>query len=171
VILASVPFSTVPSLDRYMLPLIPPLLLATAPALRPSSTSLRAAFIAIALFAIAGVGMTRDWLTFQGAVWQTAHQAIASGVPITSLDGGAGWSGYHLYQYSRENGLHNTNPNAPSWIQLWDLATDRCIIVATTPHSGMEMLARTPYDQWFGADGSLYLLSRCEPFESAAGLA
>ena len=39
--------------------------------------------IALALFAVAG---TRDYLVFMRAVWATAEQAVARGVPLDRLD-------------------------------------------------------------------------------------
>ena len=173
VISASVTFSSVPSLDRYMFPPMPPLLLLTA-------SAIPILFINLAPGSLRGGSRVCDCggcMTETGSPFRArcgkrrTRQSLVASLS-SSIDGGAGWSGYHLYEYSRENGLHNPNPDAPGWIQLYDLATDRCVIVATTPYSGTEVLpryfgtevmAKTPYNQWLGRDGHVYLLGRCDP--------
>src|SRR5215207_8847816 len=93
------------SVDRYLLPMVPfgiALLLWASrdvPLVRPLG------WLAVAAYALFSIVATRDFLVFQDATWAMARTAIEAGVPLTQLDGGASWDGYHLYEYSLANGI------------------------------------------------------------------
>jgi len=152
--------SWIVSVDRYLLPLLPLALALGLWALRGVRLSLGAGWTVVALFGLLSVAGTRDFLVFQGATWDLARWATAQGVPLTRLDGGASWDGYHLYEYSLERGITDA-PGAPWWIDLFAPAVDSSWVVASAPQPGYDVAAILDYSSWLNDDPTmLYLLRR-----------
>lgn len=121
-----------PSLDRYLLPLLPFILVLLLWALRDVQIATRVAWGCAAVLILCSVAGTRDMLVFHTAVWELAREANARGIPNTKLDAGAAWDGYHLYEYSRANNS-TTKISAPWWIGLFAPASDATYIIAGRP--------------------------------------
>jgi 4-amino-4-deoxy-L-arabinose transferase-like glycosyltransferase len=153
-----------PSLDRYLLPLLPLAIMLALWALRETRIAIPAAWalaLAMALFSIVG---TRDFLTFHTAVWDLARQMRAEGVPLTKLDAGAAWDGYHLYEYSIANDIHTTAP-LPWWLGLFAPANTAEYIIAGAPRDDFSELyapiRRVEYSTWLNPEPTyLYVLRR-----------
>lgn len=153
-----------PSLDRYLLPLLPLvlwLLLWAVRQIRWQTAIAWALTLVMAFFSIAG---TRDFLTFHMAIWNLAQQVVDEGVPLTKLDAGAAWDGYHLYEYSIANDIHTTAP-LPWWIGLFAPADTCEYIIAGQPADDFSDLygpiRRVEYSTWLNGNPTyLYLLRR-----------
>ncbi len=78
-----------PSLDRYLLPLLPLALVAVVWAVRNVQVHLPLAWYVTAVLAVFAVAGTRDNIAFHQANWDLAQDAIDSGIPLTRLDAGA----------------------------------------------------------------------------------
>ena len=153
-----------PSLDRYLLPLLPLAVILLLWAIREVRVILPAAWIlalGMAIFSIVG---TRDFLVFHTAVWDLARQLNREGVPNTMIDAGAGWDGYQLYDYSVANNI-TTSVAAPWWIGLFAPADTADYIIAGAPRDDFsdryKPIARVEYSAWLNpAPTYLYILRR-----------
>jgi hypothetical protein len=120
-----------------------------------------AAWVAVAVMAAFSVLGTRDFLTFQAAVWQMAREANEAGISNTQLDAGAAWTGQHLWGYSYANDIEVRTPNGPWWTSLYGPATDSTYVVSTVPISGYEVVNEVHYSSWMvRAPTPLYLSRR-----------
>jgi hypothetical protein len=150
-----------PTLDRYLLPLLPfaiCLLLWAVRDLRFSMVIATAVVGAFALFAVAG---TRDSLVYLNAIWRTAERANALGVDNTRLDAGAAWDGVHLYEYSRDNNIQVRSPGGAWWLYVFAPATDSSYVVAGDLLPNHVEVLRTEYSSWLQPEPVyLYLLRR-----------
>jgi hypothetical protein len=80
--------------DRYLLCLLPgALALATwMPITRPHRVASAAAFL---LLGLASFGLAHDWLAWNSARWELGRRALSRGIPITDIEGGFEWDGWH----------------------------------------------------------------------------
>ncbi len=153
-----------PSLDRYLLPLLPLAVILVLWAIREIRVVLPAAWIlalGMAVFSIIG---TRDFLVFHTAVWDLARQLNNEGVPNTLIDAGAGWDGYHLYEYSVENNI-TTSVAVPWWIGLFAPADTADYIIAGAPRDDFsdryQPIGKIEYSTWLNPEPTyLYILRR-----------
>lgn len=153
-----------PSLDRYLLTLLPLALLLTLWALRGVRVAIPVAWVLAAGMAVFSIVGTRDFLTFHTAVWDLARTTTAQGVALTQLDAGAAWDGYHLYEYSIANNIHTSAP-LPWWIGLFAPADTCEYIIAGAPRDDFSDLyapiKRVEYSTWLNPTPTyLYLLRR-----------
>jgi hypothetical protein len=150
-----------PSLDRYLLPLLPLAVVLTLWALGPVRLSLPLAWtltIAIALFSVAG---TRDMMVRQEAVWKLADETVASGVPLFKVDGGAAWSGYRLFEYSVTTPIAPPPGDSPWWVWVFAMAVDGTYVVGGRPLPGYDVVRTVPFSSWLEPEPAhLYLLKR-----------
>lgn len=153
-----------PSLDRYLLPLLPLAVILLLWAIREVRVILPAAWIlalGMAIFSIVG---TRDFLVFHTAVWDLARQLNREGVPNTMIDAGAGWDGYQLYDYSVANNI-TTSVAAPWWIGLFAPADTADYIIAGAPRDDFsdryQSIGQIEYSTWLNPEPTyLYILRR-----------
>jgi hypothetical protein len=157
----SVPFRDVPTLDRYMLPLLAPGVALAVWATRPRRVALGLAWAVTTAMAAVGVLGVRDWLHLERAGWQMADGLVASGVDVTRVDAGGGWDGYHMYDLARAAGLHASHlPGEPGYVALWDLPTDPEWVVTATPIGGYGVAAERTVPMVLSPDAHLYLMHR-----------
>lgn len=153
-----------PSLDRYLLPLLPLTLILVFWAIREVRAAIPVAWmltLSMAIFSIIG---TRDFLVFHAAVWGLANQLTAEGVKARQIDAGAGWDGYHLYDYSVAHGI-TTSVAAPWWIGLFAPADTADYIVAGAPRDDFSEkyapIRQVEYSSWLNPEPTyLYILRR-----------
>lgn len=151
------------SLDRYLLPLVPIVIVLLLWSLRGSSLHLPTAWILTALIAAFSIIGTRDFFTFQEATWDMAAFAVDAGVPITELDAGASWDGYYLYDYSIENDIEQQTLGGPWWTELFGPATNSNYVVATRALPGYDVIAGKPYSSWLEDEPqTMYLLREAD---------
>jgi hypothetical protein len=150
------------SVDRYLEPLAPIVIALALWGLRDTPLSLTAGWVVAGLLALFSIAGTRDYLVYMGGVWTLAEQAVAAGVPINRLDGGASWDGYYLYEYSLTHPLPSPPPRGrPWWISLFAPATDAAYVVAGAPLAGEDVVMERSYTPWLdGRPTDLYLLHR-----------
>jgi hypothetical protein len=149
-----------PSLDRYLLPLLPLTLALGLWAVRdlPFSRLLAGGVtVSLAAFAVAG---TRDNLVFHETTWELARYANAQGVPNLRLDAGASWDGYYLGEYSLETVGVGPQPDPRWWLSLFAPAIDPQYVITTAPVSGYTVVREQPYELWLDAGARLFLLRR-----------
>ncbi len=149
-----------PSLDRYLLPLLPLALALGLWAVHdlPFSRPLAGAVtVALAAFAVAG---TRDNIVFHETTWELARYANAQGVPNLKLDAGASWDGYYLGEYSLETVGVGQRPDERWWISLFAPAIDAQYVISAAPLNGYTVVREQPYRLWLDADAKLFLLRR-----------
>lgn len=148
------------SVDRYLIPMIPFAIALLLWSLRDRRLWLPLGWIAIAGFAIFSTASTRDFLVFQEATWAFAQETVDSGVPLTQLDAGSSWDGYHLYEYGESRGIQQQTKGGPWWTNLFAPATDSTYIIATTVPEGYTEVGHRTYSAWLH-EGTQYLyLSR-----------
>jgi 4-amino-4-deoxy-L-arabinose transferase-like glycosyltransferase len=153
-----------PSLDRYLLPLLPLAVILALWAIREVRVVMAAAWTLALVMAVFSIVGTRDFLVFHTAVWDVARQLNREGVPDTRIDAGAGWDGYRLYEYSMANNI--TTPVAvPWWIGLFAPADTADYIIAGTPRDDFsdryEPIGQVEYSTWLNPEPTyLYILRR-----------
>jgi 4-amino-4-deoxy-L-arabinose transferase-like glycosyltransferase len=149
------------SVDRYLLPLLPIAIALLLWSLRETRLWLPLGWLAVTVYAAFSIAGTRDLLVFQDATWEMAHEAIATGVPITALDGGASWDGYYLYEYSIANNIDQQTPHGPWWTDLFGPATTSMYVVSTRELPGYEVVREDSYSSWLdGESRPMYLLRK-----------
>lgn len=105
--------------DRYLLPLLPIIIIATLRLLRQSAGRLYRVGIAWCLLLGAlGVAWHLDNYSLYTARWEAGYRLIQAGIPYEKLDNGFEWNGYHLYDQALAvlSAQHHTHPEefAPS---------------------------------------------------------
>ncbi|HWK79442.1 MAG TPA: glycosyltransferase family 39 protein, partial [Thermomicrobiales bacterium] len=112
------------SVDRYLIPMIPFAIGLLLWSLRGTRIWQPLGWFAIAVFAIFSTASTRDFLVFQQATWEFAQETVDGGVPMTQLDAGSSWDGYHLYEYGESRAIHQQTKGGPWWTNLFAPATN-----------------------------------------------
>lgn len=147
-----------PSLDRYLLPLLPLCVCLLVWALHGERLNRAVASALVATFAVVSAAGTRDALVLQRETWALAREARAEGVPADKLDAGAAWDGYFMNDASVGSPLRTTD--APWWIEVWAPAIDSTYVVGTAPIPGYEVVRRRPYSSWLHRVPTELLLQR-----------
>lgn len=89
---------------------------------------------------------------------------MPNGVSITTLDTGAAWHGYALYDYGLAHGLTQQTPGGPWWTSLFAPATTSDYVVLAIPLGGYREVGHTQISSWLGPEPTtLYLLQRVQP--------
>ncbi|MGQ0805188.1 MAG: ArnT family glycosyltransferase [Actinomycetota bacterium] len=154
--------SSSPSLDRYLLPIIPlalALVVWAAQGIRWSRVLVGVGVAAAVVFSVVG---TRDFLVFHRELWSVARGLNAQGVSNAELDAGAGWDRY--YRAGRTTGVErDPDLHIPWWVV--DIGpiylTDSTYVIATTPLDGYEVVRRVPYSSILQTrDADLLVLRR-----------
>lgn len=148
-----------PSLDRYILPLLPLAVVLVLWALRDVCIGVGLAWGATAVMAVVSVAGTHDSLVFQDETWKIARQAVASGVPRTQLDGGAAWNGS---QANRDVLPDKADEKPVPWyVNLWSPDVDPVFVISPQPVSGYRVVEARGYSSWLPREATtLYLLRR-----------
>lgn len=135
-----------PSLDRYLLPLIPlaiALVVWAAQGIRLSRVLVAVGVAAAVLYSVVG---TRDFLVFHRELWSVARDLNNQGVPNRKLDAGAAWDRYYLA--GRTAGVErDPDVHTPWWVIDTGpiFLTDSTYVIGTTPLEGYEVVRRVPY--------------------------
>jgi len=152
-----------PSLDRYLLPLLPLVTCLGLWGVRQVRLASTVAWVGTACFALAALVGTHDSLALQRATWELARRANAAGIPNVRLDAGATWDAAHLYEYSLANRMpvrtppyqYTTgNPDSlltevpPWWLWAWAPATDSSYIIVGEPLIGFDIVDQIEYPSW-----------------------
>lgn len=147
------------SVDRYLLPLVPIVIVLLLWALRQVPLVQPVAWLGVALYAAFAITGTRDFLVFQQATWDMASEAVAMGMPLTQLDGGASWDGYYLYEYSVDQGIiRQQTPGGPWWTDLFGPATTSEYVVSTARLRGYRVVREATYSSWLTGESHQMLL-------------
>ncbi len=151
-----------PSLDRYLLPLVPLSTAALLWALRGHRLSLDLAWwatLSLGLFAVVG---TRDNLVFHRETWALARDARALGIPLLELDGGASWDGYYVGEESLRQVGYDPRGGVLWWFSIYTPIIDPRYTISTAPTNNYQhVVLERRYDLWLDTrPTSLYLLRR-----------
>ncbi len=170
--------------DRYLLPLLPLAIALTLWALRSVRIVTVLAWGATVGFALISVVGTHDFLSFQSTVWSSARAAHTSGVPYRSLDAGASWDAYHLYEFSYQHkiklefptGLSNRelrklgnlrlskNDGEAWWIGFYAPASNSRYVISAEPLLSYRIVGRAHWFSWFRQrEETIYQLRKIRP--------
>jgi hypothetical protein len=165
-----------PSLDRYMLPLLPLAICLSLWALKNVRLALLPAWLVMVALGLFAVIATRDALVLQQATWELARSANARGIPNEQLDAGAAWDGYHVWDpgarvpgeaKSPHYAVPSEDPSAvrmetpPWWIRAWVPGIDSTYVITAEPVVGFAVIDRLEYSAWLARKPAiLYLLRR-----------
>jgi 4-amino-4-deoxy-L-arabinose transferase-like glycosyltransferase len=151
-------------LDRYFLPVIPLILCLAFYALSRAPKWTAALVAGALLFAVYSVAETRNFLVLQDTSWKMANDARRAGVPISEIEAGAGWDGWHLYDEARRQGLHYTGSKIRGWwFAEWDLPIKGTYVVAPGLRTDYTIVRRVEYPQWFRSEPHYVYLLREQP--------
>jgi hypothetical protein len=150
------------SLDRYLLPILPLILVILAWALVDVRIDVPVGMVVALGFAVYAVIGTRDYLRYMDAVWSVAAYAVETGAKPEQVDAGAAWDGYHLYTYGVDQGIERARTrDGPWWTYFYGKASDSTYVVSTRPRRGYLTVRTFSYPSTLEADRTqLYLLSR-----------
>jgi len=149
------------SLDRYLLPLLPLVVVLALWCLQRSvlyRVATWAALAAVALFSVVG---TRDVLVFQESVWSLAAQLNQAGVAVTRLDAGYAWDAYYLWEYGDLYDIPQQTPDGSWWTDVYARPTNSTYVVSGGPIDGYDVLSVHRYSAWLQEEPMyLYVLRR-----------
>jgi hypothetical protein len=158
--------------DRYLLPLLPLMIALALWALRTVRVSIAGAALVTAALAVFSVAGTHDFLTYQAATWQLARETHAAGVPYNTLDAGAAWTGYRLYEFSYKNEVKAALPknlkgpillsenDVPGWwLTFYAHALRPGYTLSAEPLLSYTIVRRVEYSSWLEDEPTyIYLL-------------
>lgn len=130
--------------DRYLLPLIPPVLAALvlgpgyshqAPGITGRGVLL---VLLLGLYAAFSVSATHDYLAWNRARWQATDSLARAGVTPHRIDGGYEFNGWYLYSAN-----YQRQPSKSYW---W--VDDDEYVIASGPLSGYQETERFPVNRW-----------------------
>jgi hypothetical protein len=153
------------SVDRYLLPLLPFTIALALWSVKDLRLAMPVAWLFTALLALYSITGTRDFLVFQDATWDMGRTALEMGIPYNTLDAGASWDGYYLYDDGLKSGIETQSPSgSPWWTDLFAKATNSSYIVSSSLPTGWpedSILVKREYSSWLnGSPQYLYLLRR-----------
>jgi hypothetical protein len=97
---------TRPVFDRYMIYLLPGLMLQTVPRTLPDRRpTWWLGLAALGLLAAGGIALTHDWLGWNAARWELGRRAIERGVDPEDIEGGWEWNGCFASQIRKRTGI------------------------------------------------------------------
>ena len=150
------------SLDRYLLPIVPLILVLMAWALADVGIDVPVGMTVVLAFAVFAALGTRDYLRYMDQVWKVAAYAVDAGVRPQQIDAGAAWDGYHLYTYGVDEGITRARTgNGPWWVYFYGKASNSSYVVSGRPLIGYIRIGRFPYASTLESEPTmLYLLRR-----------
>jgi hypothetical protein len=166
------------SYDRYFLPMLPLVVAGLLTALRPVRILTPMSWVVVSGMAGFSIAATHDHLAMQRATWELAAEARADGVPLTGIDAGVAWDGYHHYERDRAadvkidlgllRDLGFTGPLVLSerddvawWIPYYAPSISSRVVVSGDRLYGYEVVERLEYSSWLHGDPQhVYLLQR-----------
>ncbi|HVF98481.1 MAG TPA: glycosyltransferase family 39 protein [Chloroflexia bacterium] len=147
--------------DRYLLPVLPLLIIVALRILQRASQSPAwwrwAALVPIALFSVGGM---HDVSTLSRLRWHRAETLVSSGVAHRNINAGFEWIGWHLHaegeKLVREKPLDAVS-DMPGIVAL-----DPVYLFSEVPRTGYEQIDDTTYRVWLagGAERRIMLLRR-----------
>ena len=147
-----------PVFERYMLPLIVPVIALLVlehrsidPAVVPAR-SWRAAscFGLLAVYVVFAVAGTHNYMSWNRARWQATASLMQAGSTPHSIDGGYEFNGWHL-----NSTTYQAKPGKSYW---W--VDDDEYIIASGPLDGYRQIARFGFDRWLGMGPSFVVVLR-----------
>ncbi|GAC1329214.1 MAG: hypothetical protein NVSMB17_05390 [Candidatus Dormibacteria bacterium] len=152
-----------PSLDRYLLPLLPFAVWLAVSATQRLRTTILVPALLTAAMAVVSVAGTRDFLAWHQQIWAMAAEATRDGVALDALDGGASWDGYHVGEESINNGIPVHTPGGKWWLYLYSPRIDSTYVISMKAEPGYDVVWARPYRPWLGRRSrpeTMYLLRR-----------
>lgn len=141
------------SLDRYLLPLLPLGICLLLWATRDLRFWKPIGWVVIAAFAAFSIAGTRDYLVMMDTVWDSARDAEDRGIPLTQIDAGASWDGYHMYTYGLDHNITRARTrHGHWWLAFYGKAIDSSYVVSSKFVRGYVPLHCRQYDSWLLRD-------------------
>jgi len=148
--------------DRYLLPVLPLLIVAELQRLSKTGTAGRSSWrwaiiVPLALFAVIG---QRDYMAHATTRWQAAEQIASQGVRPEQIDAGMEWAGWYSYkageQYIRDKQDFTYLQFPP------DAVLDPAFAVSDSPRPGYIEIGSMSYESWLngGQPRRVLLLKR-----------
>ena len=141
--------------DRYILPILPPLIVMTLIARPRVRTGVAICFVG--LFAIFSMIGMRDHLAYNRALWTTVRELHASGVSPRDIDAGYVVNGWFQYCDPENAPLDAAGKPYVPWL------TDNGnlpYVVGSSPQSGYRVISEHPVHRWLGPDLTVYVSRR-----------
>lgn len=139
--------------DRYVLFVMPPLMLVLvhgAPSLGASRRAATFAGVAVALgYGVFAVGATHDYLAWNRARWHAVDDLFGRGISYRKIDGGFEVNAW--YRYDPSHPIESTNS---FFLRKSDY------VVSFGPLKGYAEMRRYPYSRWMTLGGGKIVVSR-----------
>lgn len=133
--LASLTFFTY--FERYLLPLIPGVIVLLLDATRGVRFSLPAAVVGVIAVALISVALMTDYFGWNEARWNAGRALLVAGVPVEKIDGGYEWNGWQLYDASIK---YIQTHQVEMTIDPWKYILDPDYMIAFLPPPGYRIV-------------------------------
>ncbi|MBI3733973.1 MAG: glycosyltransferase family 39 protein [Chloroflexi bacterium] len=138
--LASLTFFTY--FERYLLPLLPGLIILLLDATRQVRFSARVGVVGFVIVAACSTALMRDYFAWNEVKWDAGRALLAAGVPVEQIDGGYEWDGWYLYDASA---AYIRAHDQPMTIDPWQYLLDPRYIFAFQPPPGYHVTRELPF--------------------------
>lgn len=142
--------------ERYLLPLMPGVILLVLTVSRHATRSLAFTLAGILLLGVLAWALMRDYASWNEARWRVGRELLAQQIPVEKIDAGYEWDAWYLYPRAEE---YVRATSAPMIYEPWRAVLDPEYLLAWQPIPHYAIRRVIPFDSPFGAN-QFYLLQR-----------
>ncbi|HZQ06898.1 MAG TPA: glycosyltransferase family 39 protein [Anaerolineae bacterium] len=155
--LASLTFFTY--FERYLLPLLPGVIILLLDVTRRVRVSILAGAVGLIVVALFSIALMQDYFAWNQVRWDAGRDLLTHGAPVERIDGGYEWNGWHLYDASV---AFIRAQNVPMTIDPWKYILDPQYMFTFQPVPDYHIMQEYPFATPLRAGGTdkLYLLER-----------
>jgi 4-amino-4-deoxy-L-arabinose transferase-like glycosyltransferase len=155
--LASLTFFTY--FERYLLPLLPGVIVLVLDSSRRVRLALLAGTGGLVLAALVSIGLMQDYFAWNQVRWNIGNALIARGTLVEKIDGGYEWNGWHLYDASV---TYIDTHDVPMTIDPWKYLLDPEYMIAFRTLPNYSITREYPFASPLRAGGTdrILLLER-----------
>jgi hypothetical protein len=139
--------------DRYLLPLLPAVVLLVLATGRQRPGAWKGGLAALAGMALVAVLYVGNSASFSAASWHASERLVAAGYPPTEVDGSLEWVGYHYHGVAGGTVPGGAFSRAPLSIHIWQFPrSGNCAMVSQRRlgEPWLKYLGSQPYRTSFG---------------------
>jgi 4-amino-4-deoxy-L-arabinose transferase-like glycosyltransferase len=141
--------------DRYILPVLPILIVLALRAIPPPR--LAVAWAGVVIFAAISMLGMRDHLAYNRALWQTVRDLHEQGVDPSRIDGGYVINGWFQYAHPEHA---PRDASARIFVPWLTAGTEMPWTISNKPREGYMVISEHPVKRWIGPDVTIYVLRR-----------
>jgi hypothetical protein len=141
--------------DRYILPLLPILIVLALRAIPPPKLVI--AWAGVLIFAATAMLGTRDHLAYNRALWQIVRDLHEQGVDPSRIDAGYVINGWFQYAHPEHSPRDESGRTFVPWLTV---GTEMPWTISNKPREGYMVLSEHLVKRWIGPDVTIYVLRK-----------